>query len=212
MHQLNIIRPEYTTIESSELFERYCRETVGNFWPDLFNTAQELPGQGYIMEIGCGEGASLISLAGGSKIAGKGKVISIDIDIAGEGTYVFTRYHDRFHDGPMRWHTLCTNLRLTGVDDWVILIGANSLGVWKILDLKLELLFVDGNHCYENVKNDIINYGKFLVTGGIIFCHDYWDKNPETIKAIDECVINSGLYTDFKIALHDDRLIYARKI
>jgi tetratricopeptide (TPR) repeat protein len=48
-----------------------------------------------------------------------------------------------------------------------------------------ELIFIDGDHTYEGVKTDIINYYPLLAPGGIMIFHDYLpplnDENRETI-------------------------------
>ncbi|MAH43381.1 hypothetical protein CL614_06745 [archaeon] len=40
------------------------------------------------------------------------------------------------------------------------------------LDFKLDLIFCDGNHEYEYVKNDFNFYSKFLKSGGFFIFHD----------------------------------------
>jgi cephalosporin hydroxylase len=39
-------------------------------------------------------------------------------------------------------------------------------------DRKLDLLFIDGDHTYEGVKQDFLNYRQFVREGGIIAFHD----------------------------------------
>lgn len=36
----------------------------------------------------------------------------------------------------------------------------------------IDFLFIDGDHSYEGVKSDFINYGKYVRSGGIIALHD----------------------------------------
>lgn len=48
-----------------------------------------------------------------------------------------------------------------------------------------QFIFVDGDHTYEGVKRDIINYYPLLAPGGIMMFHDYLPPlNPENSRAI----------------------------
>jgi len=61
-----------------------------------------------------------------------------------------------------------------------------------IKDDELDFLFIDGNHEYENVKNDILTYLSKVKVGGIMSGHDYirFKGEPEhrygVKKAVDE--------------------------
>ena len=52
----------------------------------------------------------------------------------------------------------------------------------------LDFIYIDGNHQYEYVKNDIILSQKIVKEGGIIAGHDY--DNKGVIKAVDEVFTN----------------------
>jgi predicted O-methyltransferase YrrM len=49
-------------------------------------------------------------------------------------------------------------------------------------DGKVDFLYIDGDHTYEGVKKDFIQYGKLVRPGGIIAMHDirYTPVSPET--------------------------------
>jgi predicted O-methyltransferase YrrM len=49
---------------------------------------------------------------------------------------------------------------------------------------KVDFMLIDGQHTYDQVKNDLSLYYDHLNDGGIIFCHDY--NNPEVNRAIKE--------------------------
>ena len=56
-------------------------------------------------------------------------------------------------------------------------------GTKKIFDF----LYIDGNHRYEAVKSDLINYYPRVKKGGIISGHDYeFEGTPDVKKAVDE--------------------------
>lgn len=56
----------------------------------------------------------------------------------------------------------------------------------KIGDESLDLIYLDGNHSYDNVKNEIEQWYNKLKIGGYMTGHDYVN---ETKKAIDEMYI-----------------------
>lgn len=67
--------------------------------------------------------------------------------------------------------------------------------VKEILDtnnLKLDLLFIDGDHTYEGARADFDNYSKFVNTGGYVVLHDivkserYINKNCLVFKLWEE--------------------------
>lgn len=52
---------------------------------------------------------------------------------------------------------------------------------------KVDLVFVDGNHTYENVKTDSENAFRILSSGGVIIWDDYHpDWGPGVIRALHE--------------------------
>ena len=43
---------------------------------------------------------------------------------------------------------------------------------------QIDFLFIDADHTYDGVKADFENYGKLVVSGGIIALHDIIDPHP----------------------------------
>ncbi len=59
------------------------------------------------------------------------------------------------------------------------------------VNIKFDMIFVDGEHFYEYAYNDIRNYLPLLSPGGILCGHDYTPNAPEfggVIKAVHELV------------------------
>ncbi len=50
----------------------------------------------------------------------------------------------------------------------------------------LDFIYIDANHDYEFVKDDIINALKKMKTNGIISGHDYNNESPGVVKAVNE--------------------------
>jgi len=48
-------------------------------------------------------------------------------------------------------------------------------------DIKIDLLFIDGNHSYEGVKKDFELYSNLISEKGIIIIHDTDDKYEESL-------------------------------
>lgn len=62
-------------------------------------------------------------------------------------------------------------------------------------NLKLRLVFLDGDHGYEAVKQDILNVEKYIVQGGYICFDDAFSGYyPDVDLAIQELIIDSGKY------------------
>lgn len=59
---------------------------------------------------------------------------------------------------------------------------------------KVNLVFVDGNHTYENVKTDSENAFRILSSGGVIIWDDYHAEwGPGVIRALHE-ITDKRLY------------------
>lgn len=52
----------------------------------------------------------------------------------------------------------------------------------------IDVLFVDGNHDYEAVKDDCNNYLPLLNHGGYVGFHDYYNVSFGVQKAVDETI------------------------
>lgn len=60
------------------------------------------------------------------------------------------------------------------------------------LDLKIDYLFIDGDHTYQGVMNDFNNYLPFVSVEGIIVFDNYNDSSWTEVKvAVDEIIKNN---------------------
>lgn len=48
-----------------------------------------------------------------------------------------------------------------------------------------DMIFIDGDHSYEGVKNDLYAVIPLLKEGGVLICHDYETREPVK-RAVDE--------------------------
>ena len=52
---------------------------------------------------------------------------------------------------------------------------------------EVDILFLDGDHTYEGVKADLINYSPLVKSGGMIICHDMCSGyDPDVRRAVYE--------------------------
>lgn len=65
-----------------------------------------------------------------------------------------------------------------------------------IVDGSLDLVFIDADHSYESVKNDIIAWLPKVRVGGVICGHDY-EYKIGVVQAVEE------IFTDFKFDKRD---------
>lgn len=63
-----------------------------------------------------------------------------------------------------------------------------SMDAVKIFeDESLDFVFIDANHDYKYVKEDIEEWSKKVRLGGIVACHDYYHfNNSGVVEAVDE--------------------------
>jgi len=62
------------------------------------------------------------------------------------------------------------------------------------LDVEFDVIFIDGGHSYETVKEDFYNYVKFLKPSGIIFFDDYTPEPGFGIKQLVDELIDAAEY------------------
>lgn len=123
-----------------------------------------------VIEIGCWSGFSTVYLATWAKKRG-GHVWSIDT-FDGRGSDL----PEKKLDDP--YACLIRNLERFGVTETVTIIKGASDDVVGSVPGDCTMLFVDGDHRYFQVKNDLDNYGD-KIKHGIICGHDFngtkWD-------------------------------------
>lgn len=64
----------------------------------------------------------------------------------------------------------------------------------KNFNKKVKFAFIDGEHSYNGIVNDIKNVEELLVSGAYVVFDDAFSNYIETNRAINELIINSGKY------------------
>lgn len=94
------------------------------------------------------------------------------------------------------WEAFQISVNSNGLDDVIIPIKGDlfvfSLKAPK--DLKLRLVFIDGDHGYEAVKKDIELLERYLVPGGWVCFDDAFTSYAGVNQAIEELIIQTGKY------------------
>lgn len=74
--------------------------------------------------------------------------------------------------------TFEANLRLAGVASVVNVLPGLSHNLIAEWSREIDMLFIDGNHAFEAVKQDFIDWSPFVKLGGVVAFHDAWFSPP----------------------------------
>jgi hypothetical protein len=146
----------------------------------LFSLVKSTGKNAHVLEIGSGRGGSMATMYMANKSANFtniDKFAPFD-ETSAHGTFKdyqgFTYIDFRKNLIPFKGIKLKTILK------W------SDEAVSDVLDKSQDLIFIDGNHTYENCKADILNYQGKVKDGGILCGHDYHPRFPGVIKAVKE--------------------------
>jgi len=106
------------------------------------------------------------------------------------------------------------NIKKNNINSTINLIKGNSGSLEtieslkvKLLNNKIDLLFIDGDHSYEGVKNDFLNYSSFVAKNGLIILDDYNDNYKGIIKFVNEYIINNNNYEILGVFKNNELII-----
>jgi predicted O-methyltransferase YrrM len=139
-------------------------------------TTQNL-GEFIIVEIGSYTGQSTTMFADEAKL-----VISVDPfmndyddkDDACHAADIPTEVYSKFLENILPYKNI-SHIRMTSDD-----------AIKTLENLKVDLVYIDGVHTYDQVKKDIENYRKILKPGGLMCGHDYSSHWKGVVDAINE--------------------------
>jgi MMP 1-O-methyltransferase len=157
----------------------------------LYALAQRCTGSGVIVEIGSWKGKSTICLGLGSR-AGKGvRIFAVDP-------------HADYRHGEFK-----DNIERAGIADLVTPVKGLSQEVADGFQEPIELLFVDGSHEEELVREDFDKWVPLVVDGGIVAFHDTtWHDGPR--KVVAEKIFGSRQFKDVRFVIGSTTV--ARKV
>lgn len=155
-----------------------------------------------IVEIGSYKGGSTIYLAKGIKHSKqKNLVYAIDSFDGGDSPeYDITNPENLIEHFPKTgatYEVFTNNICRAKIKEFVKPIKKKSQDAIKHFNKKISLLFIDGCHEYQSVKQDFLLWSPLIVKGGFIAFHDYHSLFPGVIKVIDEIVKKSDCFKLF---------------
>lgn len=115
--------------------------------------------------------------------------------------YIDASNHKNFEGGV---YGECMN-NIKGYEDRAIMIRANSKIASNFFeDNSLDFVYIDANHAYEFVKEDIELWYPKVKSGGYVMGHDYllmnWDTPPFAENGLDKHIwTNKGSGDEFNI-------------
>lgn len=129
----------------------------------LITAAEKTPDHGCIVEIGSWKGKSTLCFALSNHHK---KIIAID-------PFEGSQEHKHLQGQSVNtYQEFIENLAKFGVSDRVSIYKMTSEQASKEVDLPISVLWIDGSHDYEDVKNDFQLWIDRVVPGGVILFHD----------------------------------------
>lgn len=148
----------------------------------LYDTSLLRPKSDFMVEIGRLKGRSTIALAKGIKDSGFGKLISIDPHEGDEVNERLKKYNLHAFVELKRDHSMHY------LKNWTTNKANPEIG----------MVFIDGDHNYMAVYEDIDEWSKILMPGGIIVVDDYVDHFVGVLKAVNELIIWSNRFEEIR--------------
>lgn len=134
--------------------------------------AELLPNNGTIIELGTWKGRSICSIA--EQI--KKKNLSIILVDTFQGTPGEAAHQNAKNENLQE--VLVSSLKKYGVYDRAKILAMTTDEASKLVKDKADLIFIDADHSYESVKQDIKNWRPKVRKGGILAGHDYTWPGP----------------------------------
>lgn len=183
-------------------FEAILSKVEGMLTPNegryLYKLARLNHGKGAIVEIGSWKGKSTIWLAFGAMAVGGDKVYAIDphSPLPEEGYVEDTEAVFR------------RNIEEAEIDSQVVPMVKTSEEAVKGWNKPIGLLWIDGDHRYEQAKRDFLLWEPHVIEGGIIAMHDTIRKQGPK-RVLWEEVFHSDHFQDISIV---DNITAAMKV
>lgn len=84
-----------------------------------------------------------------------------------------------------------------------LITGDSKIIQWK---MPVDLLFIDGDHSYQGVKNDVNKFTPHITAGGYVIFHDVVGK-----KSVLQPIISGLLKKDYIKSEHVDSMLVLQK-
>lgn len=152
---------------------------------DVYDRAiAKFPDKSRFLEIGCLFGASTVYLLEKIKESGRDIAVSV-IDLWDEK--LLSLESKAYLQGRPPLQAFQDNLRAEGLLKGLRIYMGDSLEIGRNMpDREFDFIFLDSNHTYEHVREEIAIYRKKLRSGGVLAGHDYIPQFPGVIRAVNE--------------------------
>ena len=150
-----------------------------------------------IIEVGTWKGLSAITMANIARECNiEVRIICIDTWLGAPEFWTWGLYeHDRGvslkrkNGYPQVYYTFLRNVVDNGHMNAIVPFPISSNEATEVLKhygITADIIYVDGSHEYEAVKNDINRYWALLNTGGVMFGDDFTHAWPGVVQAVKE--------------------------
>ena len=184
---------ELTRVDGDDLAHRFG-EIPGMVSPQagvtLYLLALAAGRDGDIVEIGSWLGRSTAFLAQACEDADNGVVHAVDWFQGNPRRPTGAQAEGRDIEAEFR-----ANIERVGLSHRVVVHAQTSSEALADIDGPLRMLFVDGEHTYGAVTNDLA-YAELLIPGGMIAIDDC--SRPEVDRAVQELLSRGGYSTPFR--------------
>lgn len=162
----------------------------------LLQLAAKGGGVGAIVEIGSFMGRSTAFLVAGSKLAGREKVIAVD-HFRGSTEHQAGQHfaNPTLIQVGTTFHRFQENLRRLNLEDHVTPIKASSSEAAIKWQGPIRLLFIDGDHEYDSVRQDFEAWSRFVVPHGLICLHDV-SNAPGVARFYQELMLGQKMFRE----------------
>lgn len=154
----------------------------------LFRLARSCIGRGVIVEIGSWKGRSSTWLGCGSRAGASVPIYAVDPHTGSE----------EHQDGTPVWTfpEFTTHIARAGLSDLVHPVVATSRDAALAFEEPIELLFIDGAHDYDSVRQDFELWAPKVVDGGVIAFHDSveWAGFPDVVRLVEQRLYRSSSF------------------
>ena len=146
------------------------------------------PPQGVVLEIGSFKGKSTVGLASVVARYGLGTVVAVDPHTAPSDT------DPDLGNQTSSYHDFLSTLARAGVSGHVEVHRTFSRELAAGWSRPIRLLWIDGDHTYRGVKEDLDLFGSFVTEGGIVALHDVLHRFEGPIRVFVDDVLRSDRY------------------
>jgi predicted O-methyltransferase YrrM len=117
------------------------------------------------------------------------------IKFYGVDPYSIEENNDNFKTQEDAEYAYATALRRCKAYDYTLIRKTSAEGVKEFKDGSLDFVYLDGNHMYDHVIEDVRLWSKKVRVGGILSGHDYMlrNENCQVTEAINDYTKANGI-------------------